>query len=97
MTDTLKESKFADILRGLGFFKTEGTNNPKIVEMLGRLQCCMYFAFTNPSKTYVTDEMGQDWEADAEVDLMKHEGFKPPWAFNDEPEIKEVTPSKLRH
>lgn len=35
--------------------------------MLGRLQRCIYVVFTNPSKTYVTDELGQDWEADTET------------------------------
>ena len=92
-----KESRYATKLQELGFVKTGKEKSPAIVAMLGRLQCCMYFAFTNPSKTYVTDELGQDWEADAEVDLKKYEGFKPPWEFNNEPEIKDKMPSVAKH
>ena len=88
------ESKHAYLLRSLGFRKTGRAPEANIVEMLARLECCIYFAFTDPPKTYVTDETGQDWEVDAEVDLRGYEGIKPPWAYNDEPEMKRPKNSK---
>jgi hypothetical protein len=94
---TLKDGRYAAKLRELGFVKTGEEKNPDIVAMLNRLQCCMYFAYTDPSKTYVTDELGQDWEANAEVDLKRFKGFKAPWTFNNEPEMQGPVPSSSKH